>query len=92
VFNYAPIKTIADGLLKDFGRQYAVGGNGVRVKMSQSLIQQGLVQNGDRMYVFSNIVEPGDLIDIDNEPWFVVGVVEVNPANTPIVYRAHVRK
>lgn len=58
------------------------------------LIDGERVKVGDKEVVLSNEQIPllSDKIIVDSVPWSIVNIREVNPAGTPIVYFAQIRK
>lgn len=87
---------LAARLIKKFGSLYSVSGvgdiYGIEVKDLRQLISDGVVERGDRVFMFSDTVEIGSLVSVNGEDLYINQVEISRLQNNDIVTRAIVQK
>ena len=87
---------LAARLITKFGSLYTVVGvgdvYGVEIKDLTDLKASGMVEQGDRVFMFSATLAVGNLINVNGEDLYVTKVEVTRLQNNDIVTRAFVQK
>ncbi len=85
----------ASRLIKKYGSDYVVNGKtlkGIQKKDTKEFLDRGLIQTDERVYVFSSVVNIGDLVTINNQQWYTTFSETKSLSNVDIVSIAVVKK
>lgn len=85
----------ASRLINKYGSDYLVNGKnlkGIQKKATKEFLDRGLIQSDERVYVFSDVVNIGDLVTINNQEWYTTFSETKSLSNVDIVSIAVVKR